>query len=51
MEDTFSTEEFRFMNEKDKTNMMHLDMESGEHHELTGAEMYDLVYNSGCSTG
>ena len=27
--------------------MMHLDMENGEHHELTGAEMYDLVYNSG----
>ena len=50
-EDTFSTEEFRFMNEKDKTNMMHLDMENGEHHEVTGAEMYDLVYNSGLPWG
>ena len=47
-EDTFSAEEFRFMNEKDKTNIMTLMMEEGnEQHKLTGAEMYDLVYNSG----
>jgi DNA polymerase elongation subunit (family B) len=47
-EDTFSAEEFRFMNEKDKTNIMTLVMEQGnEQHKLTGAEMYDLVYNSG----
>lgn len=47
-EDTFSAEEFRLMNEKDKTNIMTLIMEEGsEQHKLTGAEMYDLVYNSG----
>lgn len=46
-EDTFCTEEFRFMNEKDKTHMMHLDMENGEVHQVSGAEAYDLVYNSG----
>ena len=46
-EDTFCTEEFRFMNEKDKTHMMHLDMENEEVHQVSGAEAYDLVYNSG----
>ena len=45
-EDTFSTEEFRFFNEKDKTTIMNLDMENGEVHEVTGAEAFDLVYNS-----
>jgi len=46
-EDTFCTEEFRFMNEKDKTHMMHLDMENEEVHQVSGAEAYDLLYNSG----
>ena len=46
-EDTFCTEEFRLMNEKDKTQMLTLDMENGEEHNLSGAEMYDLLYNSG----
>lgn len=45
-EDTFSTEEFRFMNEKEKTKMMHLDMEDGSTHAVTGAEAYDLVFHS-----
>ena len=46
-EDTFSTEEFRFFNEKDKANIMNLDMENGDVHEVSGAEAFDLVYNSG----
>jgi len=45
-EDTFSTEEFRFMNEKEKTKMMHLDMEDGSTHAVTGAEAHDLVFHS-----
>lgn len=44
-EDTFSAEEFRFMNEKNKTEMMTLRMEDGSEHRLTGAEMYDLVFS------
>ena len=46
-EDTFSTEEFKFMNERNKCNMMFLDMEDGNTAEVTGAEMHDLVFNSG----
>jgi len=44
-EDTFSTEEFRLLNEKDKTQIMTLDMEDGSSHELTGAEVSDLVFS------
>jgi len=44
-EDTFSTEEFRLLNEKDKTQIMTLDMEDGSEHQLTGAEVADLVFS------
>jgi DNA polymerase elongation subunit (family B) len=44
-EDTFSTEEFRLLNEKDKTQIITLDMEDGSSHELTGAEISDLVFS------
>ena len=44
-EDTFSTEEFRLLNEKDKTQIITLDMEDGTSHELTGAEISDLVFS------
>ena len=44
-EDTFSTEEFRLLNEKDKTQIITLDMEDGSSHELTGAEVSDLVFS------
>lgn len=44
-EDTFSTEEFRLLNEKDKTQIITFDMEDGTSHELTGAEISDLVFS------
>ena len=44
-EDTFSTEEFRLVNEKDKTQIITFDMEDGTSHELTGAEISDLVFS------
>ena len=44
-EDTFCAEEFRLMNEKDKTQMLTLVMEDETTHELTGAEVADLVFS------
>lgn len=45
-EDTFSSEEFRYVNEKDKVVPLILDMEDGSSSELTGAEVYDLIFNT-----
>lgn len=45
-EDTFSSEEFRFVNEKDKVNEIDLDLEDGSHAVLTGAEVHDLIFNN-----
>jgi DNA polymerase elongation subunit (family B) len=45
-EDTFVAEEFRLMEEKDKTNIINLDMEDGTSIEVTGAEVYDLIYHN-----
>lgn len=45
-EDTFSSEEFRFVNEKDKVNEIDLDLEDGSHAVLTGAEIHDLIFNN-----
>ena len=44
-DDTFSTEEFRLVNEKDKLTIMTLDLEDGAEHQVTGAEMNDLVFS------
>lgn len=45
-EDTFTAEEFRLMEEKDKTNIIHIDMEDGTSIDVTGAEMYDLIFHN-----
>ena len=44
-EDTFSAEEFRLMNEKDKTEKINLLLETGEKADMTGAELYNLVFS------
>lgn len=45
-EDTFSSEEFRYVNERDKIVSLTLDMEDGSSSVLTGAEIYDLIFNT-----
>ena len=51
-EDTFSSEEFRLMNERDKASVLTLVLEDNPFEELktckelTGAEAYDLIFNS-----
>ncbi len=45
-EDTFSSEEFRYVNERDKVVPLVLDMEDGSSSTLTGAEVYDLIFNT-----
>jgi DNA polymerase elongation subunit (family B) len=51
-DDTFSSEEFRLMNERDKAQVLTLVLEDNPFEELktckelTGAEAYDLVFNS-----
>ena len=41
-EDTFSTEEFRLVNEKDKTEKINLLLEDGNKADMTGAELHNL---------
>jgi len=43
----FGTNEFEFVKNKDVDHMMKLDMEDGSTHEVTGADVYNLIYNSG----
>ena len=43
----FGTDEFEFVREKDVNHVMHLDMEDGASAEVTGADVYNLVFNSG----
>lgn len=45
-EDTFSSEEFRFVNEKDRVQEIDMDLEDGSHAVLTGAEVHDLIFNN-----
>ncbi len=45
-EDTFSSEEFRFVNEKDKITEIDLDLEDESHATMTGAEIHDLIFNN-----
>ena len=33
--------------EKDTTEIMHIDFEGGENFEATGAEIYEIIFNSG----
>jgi DNA polymerase elongation subunit (family B) len=43
----FGTNEFEFVRSKDVDHIMKLEMEDGGVHEVTGADVYNLVYNSG----
>jgi len=43
----FCTNEFEFVQNKDVNHVIKLDMEDGSTHEVTGADIYNLVYNSG----
>lgn len=45
-EDTFSSEEFRYVNEHDKTIPIILDLEDGNSAELTGAEIHELIFGN-----
>jgi DNA polymerase elongation subunit (family B) len=45
-EDTFSTEEFRLVNEKDKTEKINLLLEDGNKADMTGAELHNLIFKS-----
>ena len=43
----FGTNEFEFVKNKDVDHKMKLDMEDGSTHDVTGADVYNLIYNSG----
>ncbi len=43
----FATPEYELVMSKDKVTILHLDMENGESYDLTGAEIYDLIYHRG----
>ena len=43
----FGTNEFEFVRTKDVNHIMKLEMEDGGVHEVTGADVYNLVFNSG----
>ena len=46
-EDTFSSEEFRLMHEKDKKTILHLDIEEdGQSLQMTGAEVHNLLFHT-----
>ncbi len=42
----FGSNEYDFVMEKDVDHVLHLDMEDGSTHEVTGADVYNLVFNS-----
>jgi len=46
-EGRFATEEYELVMNRDKVERLHLDFENGESYELTGAEIYELIFNSG----
>ena len=43
----FGTNEYEFVINKDVDHVMHLDMEDGTSVEVTGADVYNLIFNSG----
>ena len=43
----FGTNEFEFVKNKDVDHVMKLDMEDGSTHDVTGSDVYNLIYNSG----
>jgi len=42
----FASNEFEFVKSKDVDHVMKLDMEDGSTHEVTGADVYNLIFNS-----
>ena len=42
----FGSNEYDFVMDKDVDHVLHLDMEDGSTHEVTGADVYNLVFNS-----
>jgi DNA polymerase elongation subunit (family B) len=46
-EGKFAAEEYELVMDKDKNIPLHLDFENGESYQLTGAEIYELIFNSG----
>lgn len=45
-EGKFATQEYELVMNKDKSTLLHLDFSNGETFEVTGAEIYDIVFNS-----
>jgi len=43
----FASNEFEFVKNKDVDHVMKLDMEDGGTHDVTGADVYNLIFNSG----
>jgi DNA polymerase elongation subunit (family B) len=43
----FSTTEFEYVLQRDVSHLMHLDMEDGSTHQVTGADVYNLIFHSG----
>ena len=46
-EGRFATPEYELVMDKDTTELMHIDFENGEAFEATGAEIYEIIFNSG----
>ncbi|MDA9302577.1 hypothetical protein N9578_00680 [bacterium] len=46
-EGKFATEEYELVMAKDKKVMLHLDFEDGQSYDLTGAEIHELIFDSG----
>ena len=46
-EGRFATPEYELVMDKDTTELMHIDFETGDAFEATGAEIYEIVFNSG----
>lgn len=43
----FATPEYELVMNKDKNTTLHLDMQNGESYEMSGAQLYDLIFNRG----
>lgn len=46
-EGKFATEEYELVMDKDTNERLWVDFENGESYELTGAEIYEMIFNSG----
>ena len=46
-EGRFATEEYELVMNRDTSERLYLDFENGDSYELTGAEIYELIFNNG----